>query len=972
MLNTHTALSLDAKTVLGDNFKDRAPFQNVAETYFAGLVDDRVFRSNLFDENIDAEEALNNTSRGDGFMIFALHLDKKPNRTEISELTRAFNQRSKKMPVLLVLSYFLPSPVGEGLGVRCISLALPERLLYKQSWRQGEKVGKTIILRDIDTENTHAGHLRILQDLANHNAHNFKELHEAWLQALDVNILNKRFYAELSNWYFWAMQHVSFPDDKEKDAEIRNSTNLIRLITRIIFIWFIKEKGLVPERLFDKTAMRSVIAGFDPQSPDAHDYYNAILQNLFFGTLNQKMDERKFAGNTGRNGLQVGEYGVKNVYRCANLFKISEEEAMKLFADVPFLNGGLFDCLDRENEEGRVEYVDGFSRNPKKQAIVPDFLFFGNEQNVDLNSIYDTKDKSYKAKGLINLLNSYKFTIAENTPLEEDVALDPELLGKVFENLLASYNPETRTSARKQTGSFYTPREIVDYMVDESLKAFLLSRHCGLDPQSPDYDNYKTLVEYLFSTQKLDNQENHNKIAVQTIIQKIQTLKILDPACGSGAFPMGILLRMVDILQKLDPKNELWKQRQIDLANKIEDTETREQAIQNIEEAFANNELDYGRKLFLIENCIYGVDIQPIAIQISKLRFFLSLVIEQKADSAKENLGIRPLPNLETKFVAANTLIGLEKPKMETGNVFTNDITLEINNLKRKLQDIRHKYFSANNRTRKLKLRQHDKDLRSQIAILVEKIGHSQSNAFKIASFDLFDQNTHAEWFDPEWMFGITDGFDVVIGNPPYVQLQNNGGALAKQFENCGYKTFARTGDIYCLFYERGWQLLKPQGHLCFITSNKWMRAGYGENTRRFFAENTNPRLLIDFAGVKVFDSATVDVNILMFQKDKNRQETSACIVKKSGIKDLGVFVRQNAACCSFGTDSWVVLSPIEQGIKAKIEVVGTPLKNWDINIYRGILTGYNDAFIIDGAKKAELIAADPKSAEIIRPILRG
>jgi hypothetical protein len=154
------------------------------------------------------------------------------------------------------------------------------------------------------------------------------------------------------------------------------------------------------------------------------------------------------------------------------------------------------------------------------------------------------------------------------------------------------------------------------------------------------------------------------------------------------------------------------------------------------------------------------------------------------------------------------------------------------------------------------------------------------------------------------------------------------------------------------------------------------MRAGYGESTRKFFVENTNPELLIDFAGVKVFEEATVDVNILMFGKDKNRQQTQACIVKKEGIKDLSVFVRQHAVIAGFdpqsSDSSWVILSPIEQRIKAKIEAVGTPLKDWDINIYRGVLTGYNEAFIIDGETKEKLIAEDPKSAEIIRPILRG
>ena len=231
-------------------------------------------------------------------------------------------------------------------------------------------------------------------------------------------------------------------------------------------------------------------------------------------------------------------------------------------------------------------------------------------------------------------------------------------------------------------------------------------------------------------------------------------------------------------------------------------------------------------------------------------------------------------------------------------------------------------------------------------------------------------------------MFGISDGFDIVIGNPPYIQLQNDSGKLAKLYADCNYKTFARTGDIYCLFYERGYQLLKPNGHLCYITSNKWMRAGYGEKTRDFFAKNTNPMLLIDFAGVKIFESATVDTNVLLFAKAANEHKTWCAVTNKQNkdsVKNLSVFVQQTGTECEFsGSDSWVILSPIEQSIKRKIEAVGTPLKDWDINIYRGVLTGYNEAFIISTEKREEILAncqsedERKRTAELIRPILRG
>ena len=222
------------------------------------------------------------------------------------------------------------------------------------------------------------------------------------------------------------------------------------------------------------------------------------------------------------------------------------------------------------------------------------------------------------------------------------------------------------------------------------------------------------------------------------------------------------------------------------------------------------------------------------------------------------------------------------------------------------------------------------------------------------------------------------DGFDVVIGNPPYVQLQNNGGRLAKLYEKCGYVSYTKTGDIYCLFYEFGSRLLKQSGHLCYITSNKWMRAGYGEKLRAFFWKNTNPLILVDFAGVKVFDSATVDTNILLFERSKNEGKTKSCIattITKDGLANLSDFVQSHHTINAFAkSTSWVILSDIEQSIKDKIEAVGTPLKDWDIQINYGIKTGFNDAFIISSEKRDEILAncrdeaERNRTADLIRP----
>ncbi len=667
---------------------------------------------------------------------------------------------------------------------------------------------------------------------------------EKIIDAFSVEKVTKEFYTEIANWYFWAMDNVKFPDDyryasdPSKDCEIRQATSLIRLITRIIFIWFLKEKKLVPDILFDQEKLAKMLKNFyrDDQS---HDYYNAILQNLFFGTLNQQMNERNFAEESGYPANKK-EYGVKTIYRYAEKFSISKEQILNLFKDVPFLNGGLFDCLDKEDEWGKVIYIDGFSRNPQKQAIVPDYLFFQQKtETVDLSQYQLGTNKT--VRGLIEILKNYNFTIDENTPIDQEVALDPELLGKIFENLLASYNPETATTARKATGSYYTPREIVDYMVEESLVQYL-EKHTHVSRE-----NIRKLISYSEEMPKLTDEEK------QKLVSAIDNIKILDPACGSGAFPMGILHKLVFALQKLDPQNKYWHELQFQKALKESeeafrqgDKKQREERLKEINETFDEsiNYPDYARKLYLIENCIYGIDIQPIAIQIAKLRFFISLVLDQKVDKSKENYGIRSLPNLETKFVAANTLIALDKPlQLKIRNQ-------QIENLENQLKKLRHKYFTATTRQEKINLQKIDKELLSEIANLLKNDGWSTTVAHQIVVFDPYNQNASADWFDPEWMFGITDGFDIVIGNPPYIQLQkaiNNTSKLkyADLYKNQNYKTFDRTGDIYCLFYEKGINLLKDNGLLCFITSNKWMRAGYGEKLRSYFIQY-NPLLLID------------------------------------------------------------------------------------------------------------------------------
>ena len=219
----------------------------------------------------------------------------------------------------------------------------------------------------------------------------------------------------------------------------------------------------------------------------------------------------------------------------------------------------------------------------------------------------------------------------------------------------------------------------------------------------------------------------------------------------------------------------------------------------------------------------------------------------------------------------------------------------------------KHKIFSAKTVRTKRKYRDRVCELRKEIAALLEELGAvGNVEARQLAQWDMFDQNATSPFFDSEWMFGVNDGFDIVIGNPPYVQLQANGGTLAKMYENYKFKTFTRMGDIYCLFYEKGCQMLKDRGHLCYITSNKWMRAGYGEKTREFFVNKTNPILLIDFAGVKIFESATVDTNILLLSKSNNLHKTICAVTNKhnkDSVKNLSDFVQQQHTICNFSNE---------------------------------------------------------------------
>ena len=468
-------------------------------------------------------------------------------------------------------------------------------------------------------------------------------------------------------------------------------------------------------------------------------------------------------------------------------------------------------------------------------------------------------------RGLFPLLTHYKFTVEENTPIEQEVALDPELLGKVFENLLAAYNPETGTTARKQTGSYYTPRVIVDYMVTEALVA-TLSQQCNLPQES-----LRKLFDY--AAEPENGVEQTVDAKADEILGAIAELTVLDPAVGSGAFPMSVLHKLTLALRRLDDDNSRWEELQKERARKraaaafdTSDQRERDAELAEISDTFERyRDSDFGRKLYLIQNSVFGVDIQSIACQIAKLRFFISLTIEQVPNKEAPNFGIKPLPNLETRFVAANTLIGLEG-----GGKLTSP---KAQSLEQELRMNRERHFHAATRTQKREYKQADEKLRRELAAELKQISMPDDDADRVAAWDPYDQNASADWFDSEWMFGITDGFDVVIGNPPYINVENLPVATKNYlFEN--YKTCTGRTDIYVAFLEKSLSILNTTGFKTFILPSAFATQQYGEKMRQVLIRDHSIREIVDASTYRIFENATVYNIVLLVGGAKGKDQT--------------------------------------------------------------------------------------------------
>jgi len=732
--------------------------------------------------------------------------------------------------------------------------------------------------------------------------------------AFSVEPLNKQFYQKIAKAFYSLiggkvaegsnakeyLASLKLPSlDPVKNHRVYQEF-AVRFIGRTIFIWFLKNK--------------ESDAGL-PLIPDewltsgrvtsTKDYYHSLLEKLFFEILNTPIEER-----------------IKSLPDEHNT--------------IPFLNGGLFE--PQHDDFYEIGFND-FSKHHNTLCIPDKWI----------SDLFET-------------LEQFNFTIDENTLTDMEVSIDPEMLGTIFENLLAEIDPDTKKSARKSTGSFYTPREIVDYMVVESLVAYLHTKTV-ID---------EDLLRSLFVDSELRSELQEYK---SDLIDAFDEVKILDPACGSGAFPMGALHKINLALQQLDPAAKVWKEKQL---YKIDNVAYRNA----LKDKLDKSNVDYIRKIGIIQHSIYGVDIQPIATEISKLRSFLSLVVDENIDDAEPNRGIYPLPNLEFKFVTANTLIGLKKHSIKTssqaGEGFDfGGIGKDID----QLQQTRDQYLQSYGE-KKEELKKEFLRIQQQIAYkeFSPKSSGQNKTAQQIISWNPFSHEK-SEWFETKWMFGI-DVVDIVIGNPPYIQLQkqipdNNTLKLADLYSGEQYETFTRTGDIYALFFERGTEILSENGFLCYITSNKWMRAGYGQYLRGYFVKKTSPRFLIDFSAFQVFESASVDSSILGLKPKliKYSGKFMACTIGakftiKNSISEY--FANHSIPMTNITDSSWTVRSKNEQELINKIEEVGKPLTDWPITINYGIKTGLNAAFIIDTKTRDSIVRSFPESVNIIKPIIRG
>jgi hypothetical protein len=504
------------------------------------------------------------------------------------------------------------------------------------------------------------------------------------------------------------------------------------------------------------------------------NYYRDILELLFFDVFNTPPNERR-------------------------------KDLPELIKNFPFLNGGLFE--------------------PQ---------FHDNKGNWALNISNDWFINFFN-----NTLERYNFTVDENSAASSEIAIDPEMLGRIFENLLAEHNPETGESARKATGSYYTPREIVDFMVEESLIAYLKTMPFNIDETAlyPLSKGIKPLSDeaienFVHTADLIEEMKPYSK----ELLNHLNAIKVIDPACGSGAFPISMLQKLVGLKQQLDSKHTA-----------------------------------YDLKLKTIENSIYGVDIQPMATELSRLRCWLSLIVDEDPKDIKQ------LPNLDFKFVTANSLIDLGYDefiqKVDAGKIGRLYLTNFMSKLDT-LRDVRHKYFDSTMSQKikeKLKIEFNtikDELFKMSLELITQRLLEAEF-ANKINKWNPFDDSEAAPFFNKSWMFGVKDGFNITIGNPPYVRADSGVQhlALRKQIvDSKQYETLWEKWDLYVPFIERAYKLLAPGGVTTMIVSDAFCHSKYAQKSQSWFLKHSKILGLDFFSKIKIFDAGVRNITYF-FQK---------------------------------------------------------------------------------------------------------
>jgi type I restriction-modification system DNA methylase subunit len=612
---------------------------------------------------------------------------------------------------------------------------------------------------------------------------------------------------------------------------------------------------------------------------DSHhsaQFANRLIGRIIFTWFLEKKsllneDSEYFASDLFKDDTQYYRQKLESLFFEVLNTPVAERTVLDVLT--PYLNGGLFE--------------------PKEE----DLYKSGNL----------TFPKNY-FDDLFQFLKGYNFTTDESTSDFQQVAIDPEMLGRIFENLLAEVSEETGDQARKAKGAFYTPREIVDFMCKESLKGYLRSKI----PNDPNLNS--RIYQLIDATERQFQDQDHNwrrdlKPYKDQIIDALDNLKVFDPACGSGAFPIGMMQLLVRVYARLEPRFDYHK-----------------------------------AKLAIIEKNIYGADIEPMAVEISRLRAWLALVVDEDSNAKS----VRPLPNLDFKFVSANSLIAL--PQQGQLSFFEDD------SLDSKLQEIRDSYFNTESLKQKSKLKQKYTELVEQEISL---FGES-SRTSQLKTFRPFEADSVADFFDATQMFGFAK-FDVVIGNPPYVRQEKI--RYKKNLQD--YRIYQSTSDLYTYFYELALNNLADGGVVSFITSSKFGRALYGEKLRDLLSSETTIDLIVDYGSSHVFTAIT---NTWVLQARKVPSSPEHKIEIKPSISEAGQHISQG----QLSKGSWAFLDGDTELLIEHIKSTGHTVLSLGYQIYRGLLTGCNEAFVIDESTRDSLLEKDPKNTQIIKPLLRG